>query len=198
MNTMNKRKSPILPMGVSQPESPDNHNTRIAAIRIHALGRKRERSIGCGRNRIVNARIKAVFAVTDPIALPAAISACPDSAAITDTKISGKVVATETMVAPMMNGGIPDADAIHAAASTKRSPPRIMQNSPSANSRNTKNVLMKPPQIHIKEKSLTYFYAKDFFYMILMFVFLAGRLLFLSTHNRSSSGDRGCTVGSAQ
>ena len=149
MNTMNKRKSPILPMGVSQPESPDSHNTRIAAIRIHALGRKRERASGCGRNRTANARIRAVFAVTDPIALPAAISACPDSAAITDTKISGKVVATETMVAPMMNGGIPDADAIQAAASTKRSPPRIMQNNPSANSRNTKNVLMKSPQIHI-------------------------------------------------
>ena len=113
-------------------------------------------------------------------------------------KISGKVVATETMVAPMMNGGIPDADAIQAAASTKRSPPRIMQNNPSANSRNTKNVLMKPPQIHIKEKSLTYFYAKDFFYMILMFVFLAGRLLFLSTHSRSSSDGTGCTVGSAR
>ena len=79
--------------------------------------------------------ISPVLAVTEPTALPTAISALPSSAAKTDTSISGRVVAKLTMVAPMMNLGMPDASAIHPAASTNRSPPLMMHTSPAANRR---------------------------------------------------------------
>ena len=79
--------------------------------------------------------ISPVLAVTEPTALPTAISALPSSAAKTETSISGRVVAKLTMVAPMMNLGMPDASAIQLAASTNRSPPLMMHTSPAANRR---------------------------------------------------------------
>ena len=46
---------------------------------------------------------------------------------------SGIVVAKLTTVAPIINFGMPEASAIQLAASTKRSPPFIMQTRPTAN-----------------------------------------------------------------
>ena len=86
--------------------------------------------------------ISPVFAVTEPTALPTAMSAFPSSAEKTDTSISGIVVAKLTTVAPIMNFGMPDASAIHVAASTKKSPPLMMHTSPAANSSRTKNMLL--------------------------------------------------------
>ena len=81
--------------------------------------------------------IKPVLAVTEPIAFPTLIPTCPmapaispasarclpSMAPITDTNNSGKVVARETIVAPMINLGIPLFSAIQLLASTKKSPP---------------------------------------------------------------------------
>ena len=82
--------------------------------------------------------IRPVLAVTEPTALPTAMSALPSRAENTDTSISGMVVATLTTVAPMMNFGMPEASAIHVAASTKKSPPLMMHTSPAANSSRTR------------------------------------------------------------
>ena len=77
--------------------------------------------------------ISPVLAVTEPTALPTAISALPSKAENTETSISGMVVAKLTTVAPIINFGMPEASAIQLAASTKRSPPFIMQTRPTAN-----------------------------------------------------------------
>ena len=74
-----------------------------------------------------------MFAVTEPIALPMAMSVLPSAAAIVDTMISGSVVATETIVAPIRNFGMPDASAIQAAASTNQSPPLMISTNPTRN-----------------------------------------------------------------
>lgn len=79
--------------------------------------------------------IRPRLADTEPTALPMAISVCPSAAAMTETMISGRVVATETMVAPMRNLGIPEASAIHDAASTNQSPPLTMSPRPTRNNR---------------------------------------------------------------
>lgn len=50
-----------------------------------------------------------VLEITVPTALPAASSVDPCIAAITETVISGNVVAMLTMVAPIMKAGIPAA-----------------------------------------------------------------------------------------
>ena len=50
-----------------------------------------------------------MFAVTEPTALPMVISTFPSLAAIADTISSGNVVATLTIVAPIINVGTPDA-----------------------------------------------------------------------------------------
>ena len=65
------------------------------------------------------AMIRPIFAVTLPTALPMAISTLPFAAAITDTSISGSVVARLTMVAPIISLGMPLTSAIQEAASTK-------------------------------------------------------------------------------
>ena len=87
--------------------------------------------------------ISPTLAVTEPTALPTAMSALPCRAAKTDTSISGMVVAKLTTVAPMMNLGMPEASAIQLAASTNRSPPLMMHSSPAANNSSTMNRL--PP-----------------------------------------------------
>ena len=51
--------------------------------------------------------MRPVLAVTEPTALPTAMSALPSRAENTDTSISGMVVAKLTTVAPMMNFGDP-------------------------------------------------------------------------------------------
>ena len=90
------------------------------------------------RDRRERHMIRPVLAVTEPTALPMAMSALPSSAEKTDTSISGMVVAKLTTVAPMMNLGIPEASAIHVAASTKKSPPLMMHTRPAANSSRTR------------------------------------------------------------
>lgn len=71
-----------------------------------------------------------VLEITVPTALPAASSVDPCIAAITETVISGNVVAMLTMVAPIMKAGIPAALAIQLAESTNRSPPLATRNIP--------------------------------------------------------------------
>ena len=77
--------------------------------------------------------ITPILAVTEPTALPTAMSTLPSSAANTDTSISGSVVAKLTTVAPMMNLGMPEASAIHVDASTNQSPPLMMHRRHSPN-----------------------------------------------------------------
>ena len=105
-------------------------------------------------------RINPVLAVTDPTALPTAISALPSSAAKTETSISGRVVAKLTTVQPMINLGIPEASAIQAAASTKKSPPLMMQTSPAVNSTSTHNKLLPVKSRPIEKTSLSRFTAQ--------------------------------------
>ena len=59
---------------------------------------------------------------------------CPSTAAMVDTKISGRVVATLMMVAPMINLGMRVISAAHTAPSTNQSPPFTMSTMPTANS----------------------------------------------------------------
>ena len=61
--------------------------------------------------------------LTEPTALPIAIPAEPSPAEMQDTRTSGRVVATDTIVAPMINVGIPLTSANQLAASTNQSPP---------------------------------------------------------------------------
>lgn len=74
--------------------------------------------------------IIAVLAVTEPTALPDAISTLPSAVATIETIISGNVVAIETMVAPMMNFGTPSTSAIQLALSTNQSPPLMIKIKP--------------------------------------------------------------------
>ena len=89
---------------------------------------------------MATAMISPVLAMTEPTALPTAISTLPWAAAMTETIISGMVVARLTMVAPMMKVGIFMALAIQLAASTKASPPLITSTTPTANNRQQTNI----------------------------------------------------------
>ena len=91
------------------------------------------RSIFDGIKIIAMLIIRPKFAVTEPTAFPTAMSGIHLYAAIEETTSSGSVVARLTIVAPMMNFGIPDISAIHVAASTKKSPPFIIIINPNAN-----------------------------------------------------------------
>ena len=101
-----------------------------------------------------NARaiISPVFAVTDPTAFPMAMSALPCAAASRDTSSSGMVVARETMVAPMMNFGMPDTSAIQLAASTNRSPPLTVSTMPNTNSATVPQISIQHLPFGGKEK----------------------------------------------
>ena len=63
--------------------------------------------------------MRPMLAVTEPTALPTAMPMEPLAEAISDTSSSGSVVHRLTMVAPMMNLGMPETSAIQLAASTK-------------------------------------------------------------------------------
>ena len=99
-----------------------------------------------GRKMSEMAMIMPVLAVTEPMALPIAISVLPSAAAMVETMISGSVVAMDTTVAPIRNCGRPEASAIHVAASTNQSPPLTINASPS---RNSKIVIMSDDDIRI-------------------------------------------------
>ena len=64
----------------------------------------------------------------------------PSTAAIVDTMISGSVVATLMIVAPIMNLGIRVTSATHTAPSTNQSPPFTISTTPTMNSRYIKAV----------------------------------------------------------
>ena len=115
------------------------NRTRIAASSRQALTPNCFRLMAHSMQTSDRHMISPTLAVTEPTALPTAISALPSSAAKTETSISGRVVAKLTMVAPMMNLGMPDASAIQLAASTNRSPPLMMQISPAAKKRTIHN-----------------------------------------------------------
>ena len=86
--------------------------------------------------------IRPVFAVTEPTALPTAISFLPSRLAITDTSSSGIVVAKLTIVAPTINEGMLAALAIKLEASTNQSPPLITSTIPSINKSAAKNIFI--------------------------------------------------------
>jgi len=87
------------------------------------------------RNIMLIAIIIAVLAVTDPTALPIAIELLPENVAMVETKISGKVVAILTIVAPIINFGMLNTSAIQTALSTNTSPPFIIKNRPTRKSK---------------------------------------------------------------
>ena len=98
--------------------------------------------------------IRPILAVTEPTALPIAISFCPFAAAIDETRSSGSVVAKLTTVAPIMNFGIPVASAIHVAASTKTSPPLTISTRPITNKITSWHILvmLTPKRIKVNKK----------------------------------------------
>ena len=69
----------------------------------------------------VTPRIKLIFTILDPSALPNAKSGFPSLAAIADTTISGAEVPKPTMTIPIKIEGKPAWPAVDAAPSTKRS-----------------------------------------------------------------------------
>ena len=118
------------------------NSTAIVASRSPALKPNCLRVIRQGMQISDRHMIRPTLAVTEPTALPTAISALPSSAAKTETSISGSVVAKLTTVAPTMNFGMPKASAIHVAASTNQSPPLMMKTSPAAKNSSTKKRLL--------------------------------------------------------
>lgn len=71
----------------------------------------------------------------DAAAGESASAARASSAAKMETSSSGKVVAKLTTVAPTISFGMPEASAIHDAASTKKSPPLMMSTRPTMSSK---------------------------------------------------------------
>ena len=116
--------------------------TSVADARniIIAFGEKLFLSIANGMQTMKMPIIIAVFAVTEPIAFPAAISTFPFAVAVMLTIISGNVVAMETMVAPITNLGTPATSAIQLAESTNQSPPLMIKTSPTMNKTYIKTV----------------------------------------------------------
>lgn len=109
------------------------HPAIIAAedsIIIIPLGKNSLRLILNGIQITNSAIINAVLAVTEPTALPTAMSALPFAVAAILTIISGMVVAMDTMVAPIINFGIFIASASLQAPATNISPPFIISNNP--------------------------------------------------------------------
>ncbi len=117
-----------------------------AANIINALGENSFLFIANGIQTINKPIIIAVFAVTEPMAFPAAISTLPFAVAIILTIISGSVVAIETIVAPITNFGTPATSAIQLAESTNQSPPLIIKIRPIKNKPyiNTVSIIYPP------------------------------------------------------
>ena len=133
MNAKNSRNSTIVPQNWNCPVRLASSTTADEAIRITLLVRYCLRVSSTVMNSTAMAKISAVFAVTEPTALPTAMSTLPSTAAMTDTIISGSVVARLTIVAPTINFGMPETSAIQLAASTKRSPPLTISTRPITN-----------------------------------------------------------------
>ena len=133
MNSANRIRTRRLSSMLRLPFRHSTHKSTQLAIIKRPFGANCPRLMTAGRKMTDSAIMRPVFAVTDPMALPMAISVLPSAAAIVETMTSGMVVATETMVAPMMNCGIPEAAAIQLAASTNQSPPLTISTIPSRN-----------------------------------------------------------------
>ena len=88
-----------------------------------------------GTARIDTPKIRPMFALTDPTALPTARPMLPSAAPIVETKISGRVVAIETIVAPIIKRGTPLTSAIQLDASTNQSPPLTIRTIPTASNK---------------------------------------------------------------
>ena len=81
IKTMNSTIIAAAPMTVSSPLSDSAHRRTIEPMKITDLGRYLRRSITAGINKMEIMRIMPVLAVTEPIALPTAISTAPLAAA---------------------------------------------------------------------------------------------------------------------
>lgn len=138
MNSAKITANMILPIRLREPDRQDSSSTVAAAMSKRICFKYFFRLQTMGSAIMATAIIRAVFAVTEPTALPMAISVFPSAAAIQDTIISGIVVARLTMVAPMINVGIFSARAIQLAASTKKSPPFTTRAIPKANKKQAK------------------------------------------------------------
>ena len=98
----------------------------------------------------VKPRIRAIFAMLEPMAFPIANSPAPDREAVIATRISGADVPKETMVRPTIMGDMPIFLAIDAAPATNRSALQIRTIKPTrinavANSIGTKFLLQYAP-----------------------------------------------------
>ena len=142
MNSANSTSSSTLGSRLSSPESPNSASTTAAATIKSDLTPNWLRFTGPAMNTTSRPMIRPVLQVTEPMALPTAMSTLPPTAAMMDTSISGSVVAMDTMVAPTMNFGMPEASAIQLAASTKKSPPLTTRIRPSTNNSITRNRLI--------------------------------------------------------
>ena len=106
-----------------EPSSENANSAASAMMRSPAFGAKSFRFTAIGIKIRLIARIIAVLHITEPMPLPIAIptlscdaatqskapearTPCPSIAAMVDTIISGSVVATLIIVAPIMNFGI--------------------------------------------------------------------------------------------
>ncbi|UKI21077.1 MAG: hypothetical protein L6V83_05795 [Christensenella sp.] len=138
-STMNATKNISTITAFHQVNSPpialNPQSTEMVAMRMIAFAIKSFLLKDGAINTSENAMISAILQLTEPTALPIAIAACPSAAEMLETRISGRVVATLTIVAPMMKVGIPDTSAIQLAASTNQSPPFTTRRIPSARSR---------------------------------------------------------------
>ena len=137
MNTANITNSSRPWLRTSVPPLHVSHSSAAAADMSTAFSQNWLRFIAAGRHTSDIPIMSPIFAVTEPTALPTAISSSPPSTPVTDTVSSGRVVARLTTVAPIINLGIPVAFAIHTAESTNQSPPLIIRRRPRTNSATT-------------------------------------------------------------
>ena len=121
----------------SLPPLQSSHKSAAARDMSVALSQKLPRFTAEGMHTSEMPMIRPMFAVTEPMALPTAMSYSPSTTPKSDTVSSGRVVHKLTIVAPTMNLGIPVTLAIHTAESTNQSPPLMIRTSPATNSRTT-------------------------------------------------------------
>ena len=148
INSRKMAMSAKLQSMLSLPSLHPTSSTPEAAISSRHWGRYFFLLQGILMATMATAMMSPVLAITEPTALPIAMSTFPPAAAITETIISGIVVARLTMVAPMMKVGISMALAIQPAASTKASPPLTTRAIPTANSMRHRNISinLSPPR----------------------------------------------------
>ena len=140
---MNSAASATVAHGCTFPPRLPTHSMAAVAMSIRHCLRYLLRGVEELRKMKAMAMMRPRLAVTEPMALPTAMSFLPARLAITETIISGSVVARLTMVAPIMKGGMLAARAIQLAESTNQSPPLTTSTMPTANSRTDIQMLIK-------------------------------------------------------